>query len=335
MNKILPAILLLLLFSCKEGGLQEYVYTGEAIGTTYQLKFYHSEEIDVERGIDSIFEVINRSMSTYQEDSDISRINAGDTTLAVDHNFLEVFNYSAQIHRESGGYFDPTVGNLVNAYGFGPSGAEEELSEREVDSMLQFVGFDKVRLKADQTITKEHSSVYLDFNAIAKGYAVDVIGRFLDGHKVQDYLIEVGGELVARGINQSREQPWVVAIDDPLQAEGKRTFQATLKLQDRAMATSGNYRKFRRDPVTGRHFVHTINPITGLSERSDLLSASVLAGNCTLADGYATAFMAMGYEAAKEMVRELENVDVYFIYSGEGEEVKVFTTPGFEKALVE
>lgn len=335
LNKVLPLLAFIFLLGCKKDGLQEFVYTGTAIGTTYQLKFFHTEEINVEKGIDSIFDVINHSMSTYKEDSDISRINAGDTTIAVDHNFLEVFRYSAQIHKESGGYFDPTVGNLVNAYGFGPEGAEEELDRREIDSMLQYVGFNKLSLKPGQTISKTDPAVYLDFNAIAKGYAVDVIGSFLDRNNVQDYLIEVGGELVAKGINRGREQPWLVAIDDPMQTEGNRTFKATLKLQDRAMATSGNYRKFRKDPVTGQQFVHTINPLTGLSEKSNLLSASVLAGNCTLADGYATAFMAMGLEGSKEMLKGLENVDVYFIYSGEGEEVNVFTTEGFEQALVE
>lgn len=320
--------------SCGNPGPEEQVYAGEALGTSYHLKLFGPENLNIEKGLDSIFEVINNSMSTYRDDSDISKINSGDTSIRVDENFRKVFNFSKKIYRESKGYFDPTVGTLVNAYGFGPGSQAGGLTPVKIDSMLQYVGFDKVSLTADNKIVKQSPQIYLDFNAIAKGYSVDVIALYLDHKGVQDYLIEVGGELVAKGRNRAKDQSWIVAIDNPMQTVENRTYQAALALNDRAMATSGNYRKFRVDSLTGQRFVHTINPITGMSEKSNLLSASVLAENCAFADAYATAFMALGLEKSREMFERLENVEVYFIYAEENDKVNVYASEGFEKVLV-
>lgn len=322
-------------FACSSNIEDEQVYRGEALGTTYQIKFYHPEQIDIEPGLDSIFEVINTSMSTYRADSDISRINAGDSSIVIDDHFHEVFNASLKIYEESGRMFDPTVGKLVNAYGFGPEGPKNNLNEQELDSIKNYVGFDKLRLTNDGRLSKQQPGIYIDFNAIAKGYTVDVIARYLDQKGVENYLAEIGGELVARGRNLSRDQIWAVGIDDPRQEEGNRKLQAAVKLENRAMATSGNYRKFRTDPETGRSYVHTINPLTGLAEESDLLSVSVLAENCTLADGYATAFMALGYEGSVEMLERISNVDAYLIYLDRNSEVQVYVSPGFKDALLE
>ena len=321
------------LTGCDKEGTYEQIYAGNALGTTYQLKFFHPEELNLEKALDSIFSVINKSMSTYQVDSDISKINSGLTEIKVDENFGEVFQYSDKIYKQSEGYFDPTVGNLVNAYGFGPDKNLVLLRASEIDSLMQYVGFNKLELTSDNILKKQHPGIYIDFNAIAKGFTVDVIARYLNSKNVEDYLIEMGGELVAKGINQGRQQPWIVAIDDPQQTEGERSFQATLKLNNRAMATSGNYRKFRIDSSTGERFVHTINPLSGKPEKSNLLSVSVLAENCALADGYATAFMAMGFEKSKEMLRNLEDVDVYFIYTEADEDVKIYTSQGFQDVL--
>lgn len=327
--------LVLLSISCKNNGPQANTYTGNALGTTYQVKYFSSEDFNTEKALDSIFYVINTSMSTYQDNSDISRINSGAEEVEVDVHFQNVFKYSNQIFRESNGYFDPTVGSLVNAYGFGPDKPLNEPDEAVLDSLRQLVGFEKVKLTSDNTIQKENPNIYLDFNAIAKGYTIDVIAEYLDRQNVENYLIELGGELVAKGQNLERESPWMVAIDNPQQTDAERTLQTVLALKNRAMATSGNYRKFRIDSITGNRYVHTINPLNGKAEKSNLLSASVLAENCTLADGYATAFMALGYEKSLEMLEELENVDVYFIYVDEAESIRVFTSNGFAEALVE
>lgn len=334
LNKFLILIIGLFLFSCTNSGEKEQVLTGEALGTSYQVKFYHDRELDLRKGLDSVFEVINTSMSTYHETSDISKINAGDSTVVIDEHFQKVFRDSRKIHQESEGYFDPTVGNLVNAYGFGPEKGSKELSDAKIDSMMQYVGFNKLKLSEANKLQKESPEIYLDFNAIAKGYAVDVMGEYLEENNIEDFLIELGGELLAKGINLQKGSAWTVGIDDPEQATTQRTLTAALELQDRGMASSGNYRKFRVDSISGKHYVHTINPLTGKSEKSDLLSVTVLAPTCALADGYATAFMSMGYTKSIEMLDRLEGVDVYFIYAGNQNELKVFTTPGFDAVLI-
>ena len=334
-NFLFPLLLILILISCKNEGPQAKVYTGNALGTSYQIKYFSTEELNTQNALDSIFEVINTSMSTYQDDSDISRINSGKEDVQVDVHFKKVFNYSKQVFKESNGYFDPTVGSLVNAYGFGPDKPLNEPNQTVLDSIRELVGFEKVNLTEANKIKKENSRIFIDFNAIAKGYTIDVIAEYLDANKVENYLIELGGELVAKGQNLERESPWMVAIDNPKQTDAERTLQTVLALENRAMATSGNYRKFRIDSLTGNRYVHTINPLNAKAEKSNLLSASVLAANCTLADGYATAFMALGYEKSLEMLEKLNNVDVYFIYVDEAESIRVFTSNGFEEALVE
>lgn len=329
------SILMILLFvSCdKQNQPELYTQKGAALGTTYHVKYFSSEEINAEKAFDSIFEVINSSMSTYQQDSDISRINKGAEDLKVDKHFRTVFKASKRIFKESNGYFDPTAGTLVNAYGFGPNKPLKELQEEELDSLREIVGLQKLELTKDQTIKKEKPNIFLDFNAIAKGYTLDVMADYLDSKNIENYLIELGGELVAKGKSLERDSKWYVAIDNPQQTQEERTFQTVLGLKDGAMATSGNYRKYRRDSVSGKRFVHTVNPLTGQAERSDLLSTSVLAENCMLADAYATAFMALGYEKSLEMLERLENVDVYFIYLDEHESIRIYTSKGFEEAL--
>ncbi|WP_235942508.1 FAD:protein FMN transferase [Salinimicrobium oceani] len=307
---------------------------GEALGTTYSIKYYSEEIIPLDKALDSIFERVNQSMSTYRENSDISRLNRGDSLVEVDTLFQEVFRISQQVWEESNGYFDPTVGDLVNQYGFGPEVAPKKIDSVTIDSLMKFVGFQKLKLKGDKVI-KEHPQVYLDFNAIAKGYTIDLIGAYLDAMKVEDYLIELGGELLAKGVNREKGTFWTVGIDDPQQREGERELAAAVELRDRAMATSGNYRKFRRNPETGAMYVHTVNPLTGFARQSDLLSVTVLAENCALADAYATAFMAMGYDLSNLVLPKLDNVDAYLIYATHDGKLGEFITPGFEEVMKE
>ncbi|MDT0691048.1 FAD:protein FMN transferase [Salegentibacter sp. F188] len=332
-NKCFLLLILIGFFSCSEDKPEKNIASGSALGTTYHISYFSASELDVETSLDSIFRVINKSMSTYQDDSDISRINDGEIDIVVDSNFVEVYRSSEKVFRESRGYFDPTVGLLVNAYGFGPEGYVKNPQSYEIDSIMTYIGFDKLSLTADRRIKKEFSEVHLDFNAIAKGYAIDVIALYFDNNNVENYLIELGGELVGKGRNIESDNPWRVAIDDPRQEEGERTFQTVLALENRALATSGNYRKYREDTLTGEAYVHTINPLTGKAQQSNLLSASVLAKNCTLADGYATAFMALGLEKSKEMLDRIEDVDVYFIYANNDNKIAVFSSEGFKDQI--
>ncbi len=331
----LNTCLLFFLIGCSERNeVTGQRFEGQALGTSYMVKYFSEEDLDFQRSMDSIIEQINLSMSTYISESDISKINHGNTEVEVDENFQKVFRASEKIYKESKGFFDPTVGVLVNAYGFGPGEKLREIDTIKLDSLKQLVGFDKLSLNPDNTISKADPDVYLDFNAIAKGYAIDVVGQYLESKGVNNYLIELGGELRARGKNLASDSEWVVGIDDPMQTAGDRQLYARLNLTNSSMATSGNYRKYRVDSISGRQYVHTINPLTGKAERSNLLSASVLTETCMMADGYATAFMALGLDGAKKLLKELKEVEAYLIYSDENAQIKVYATKGFENQLI-
>ncbi|MDX1333831.1 MAG: FAD:protein FMN transferase, partial [Robiginitalea sp.] len=200
--------------------VQEQVYQGGALGTSYAIKIFASDTANLQAEIDSVFRVLNQSLSTYLPDSDISRINQGEDSIVVDAMFREVFQASGVIFSRTNGYFDPTVGILVDAWGFGP-GPALEMDSTRVDSLLRYVGFDKVRLGDDGRVVREVRGVRLDFNAIAKGYAIDRLAVMLEAKGIADYLVEVGGELRASGTNRAKKSPWVVGIDDPQAPEGR------------------------------------------------------------------------------------------------------------------
>jgi thiamine biosynthesis lipoprotein len=305
---------------------------GGALGTSYSITYLTEKQLDLQSEIDSVFEVINHSMSTYIQDSDISNINNGDSTIRVDQMFREVFELSQEVHDNTSGYFDPTVGALVNAWGFGP-GDIVKMDSSKVDSILQFVGLDKVRLNSDGTITKKDPRIFMDFNAIAKGYAIDRLAILLDQKDIGNYLIEVGGEIISKGENKIKNKSWIVGIDDPQIEEGRR-LKLTLQLADKAMASSGNYRKFRVDSITGQKYVHTIDPKTGYTRDSQILAVSVIANSCAKADAYATAMMAMELPESKEVLNQQEELDAYIIYLEKDGEVAEFMTPGFKKLVV-
>ncbi|WP_019670999.1 FAD:protein FMN transferase [Eudoraea adriatica] len=320
---------------CCNPGPDSYVKNmsfGGALGTSYSITYLTERELDIQSEIDSVFEVINHSMSTYIPDSDISKINNGDATVRVDQMFREVFELSQEVHANTNGYFDPTVGALVNAWGFGP-GDIVKMDSSKVDSILQFVGLDKVRLNSDGTITKKDPRIFMDFNAIAKGYAIDRLAILLDQKDIGNYLIEVGGEIISKGENKIKNKSWIVGIDDPQIEEGRR-LKLTLQLADKAMASSGNYRKFRVDSITGQKYVHTIDPKTGYTRDSQILAVSVIANSCAKADAYATAMMAMELPESKKVLNQQEELDAYIIYLEKDGEVAEFMTPGFKKLVV-
>lgn len=304
---------------------------GNALGTTYSIIYISDQQLDFQKEIDSVFQVLNKSMSTYIPSSDISRINQGDSTIVVDDMFEEVFDVSSRVHEASDGYFDPTIGVLADAWGFGP-GERIQLDSLRVDSLLGYVGWDKVQLNRDNTITKAHPSIRFDFNAVAKGYAIDRLGVMLDQKGIKNYLVEVGGEVLAKGTNLVSGKKWTVGIDDP-QVETGRQLKQIVSLKDVAMASSGNYRKFRVDPQTGEKYVHTIDPKTGYTKNSNVLATSVVAKTCAVADAYATTFMAMDLEASKKVLQDHEELEAYIIYLDNDGVTQEFFTPGFEALI--
>ncbi|WP_340065193.1 FAD:protein FMN transferase [Ascidiimonas aurantiaca] len=309
---------------------------GFALGTTYSIKYeVPSDTIDLGNAIEQVFTVVNNSMSTYLPTSQVSRVNRGDSAVVVDSYFQEVYHMSKKIWEETEGAFDPTVGSLVNAWGFGPEEAIKNIQQRQIDSILQLVGMDKVKLTEKGTIIKKSPHVFLDFNAIAKGYTIDLLGALLESKGIENYLIELGGEILTRGKNTRLVKNWVVAIDHPLQQENERKLIAKVKLEDKAMATSGNYRKYRVDDKTGELYVHILNGKTGYPQKSNVLSVSVVAPTCMEADAYATAFMIMELDKTKALLKRLPHVEAYIIISDKEGDIQKFVTRGFQELLIE
>ncbi|WP_343487719.1 FAD:protein FMN transferase [Allomuricauda sp. d1] len=326
-------LILIFFLGCQSDPLVKNQNIGNALGTTYAITYIADEELDFQKEIDSVFQAVNQSMSTYITNSDISKINEGDSTVVVDKMFEEVFKLSKKVHEKTSGYFDPTVGVLVNAWGFGP-GQQIVLDSTKVDSLLEFVGWKKVHLNAEGTIAKSHPAIRFDFNAVAKGYAIDRLGAMLDEKGIKNYLVEVGGEVLAKGTNLVSEKRWTVGIDDPQVVQGRK-LKLAIALKDKALASSGNYRKFRVDTVTGKKYVHTIDPKTGYTKNSNVLATSVVANDCATADAYATAFMAMDLDESIKLLVKQEELSAYIIYLDTEGETQEFMTPGFEALVVD
>ena len=329
MKKVLSFLLVISVFSCGENTKKDFQrIEGLAFGTSFHITMDAGEKQINEVAIDSLINAFNKSLSTYIPNSDISTLNRGDTNVQVDLYFKEVFEKSFLIFEETNGAFDPTIGTLVNAWGFGPGDQLNKMEPSTVDSLLVYVGFDKLELK-DRELIKMYPETYLDFNAIAKGFAVDVIGRYLESKKVLNYLVEIGGEIRARG-KSSKEQPWKIGIEEP-NFDGTRSFQTIINLDNESIATSGNYRKFKIDSLSGEKYAHTIDTKTGYPSKSNLLSASVIAKlDCADVDAYATAFMAMGFEESKAFLSKRKELKAFLIYAGENGELLTFTTDNLD-----
>ena len=337
LKKLVSIVVLGALFISCQNNIKEqlFVIQGEAQGSTYAVKYIYSGEILKKATIDSLLLAFDLSLSTYRPDSKISKINAGDSTVVVDDFFVETFKTSQNIYQVTNGFFDPTIGVLVNAYGFGPTNEKVDLNSAKIDSLLTYVGFDKVKLNTDHTISKKYRATYFDFNAVAQGYSVDVVADFLRSKGIQNGIVEIGGEIVAFGKNTLDNKNWVVGIDDPTQSPEERILIAKIKLENLGMATSGNYRKVKIDSVTGQKFVHIINPKTGLSEQGNILSATVLAPKCIDADGFATAFMVMDIEDTKKLLLSRKELYVLLIYADENNQIQQYKTDNFKELLID
>lgn len=293
---------------------------GPVFGTTYNI-IYYDVSTNFDEEIQQLFDAINQSVSTYIPTSDISRINKDESGIKIDDYFQEVMEKSDRIFKETEGYFDPTVGNLVNAWGFGPEKPLNDLDSSKVKELMNFVGFDKVTVENGE-IKKRYPETYLDFNSIAKGFGLDVIGRFLESKKIENYLVEIGGEIRTRG-EKPEGKSWKVQVESP-NTDGTRSAFDVLPLKNKSMASSGNYRKFRI-AESGEKYVHTINPKTGYAKESNLLAATVIGEvDCADVDAYATAFMAMGLEKTKEFLQSKPELKVILIYVNESGELKEF-----------
>ena len=329
-------ILTMVMVACQPSVNEKvYLIEGEAQGSTYHIKYIAERDENLKPAIDSILEVIDLSMSTYRSDSAISKINQGDTTMVVDEHFRKVFEASQQIWQESEGLFDPTVGVLVNAWGFGKQKiSEADLpTDKKIDSLRKYVGFDKVALTEKNLIKKRYTEILFDFNAIAQGYTSDVVANYLSTRGIKNYIVEIAGEMYLKGKNTVEDKSWTIGVENPLKPLDDRDLVATIQFTNQGLATSGNYRKVWTDS-NGRKYVHSINPLTGRATQSDVLSATVVAPSTMLADGYATMFMVMGLAKSKAFLEKHPDLAVLLVYSDDKHQEATYKTKSFEKLMI-
>ena len=317
-------VLCLVILSCQEDAVNTKI-AGQVFGTSYSA--IYDSEINYEKQFDSLFYVINKSMSTYIQNSDISKINRNED-VTIDEHFKNVFLASKEIYRFTEGAFDPTIGAVVNAWDFGPNGKIENLDSLTINKLMKQVGLNRVGLVNDRIV--KHQDAKLDFNAIAKGYGVDVIAEFLESKNVTDYLVEIGGEIRCKGINQEKQSEWKVGIETP-HFDGQQSLLKTIRIQDEAMATSGTYRKFKIDE-NGNRYAHIIDTKTGYPSKTNLLSISVIANDCMTADAYATAFKAMGIENVSHFLKLHPELKVFLIFENKNSELETLSLNGFPES---
>lgn len=334
MRDALLAILILVSTGCGTNGNDTYTtIDGFAQGTTFRITYLDPQGRDLSGEFAQFFDDFDNSLSIYNPSSIVSRLNDNDTTATPDDLFIECFNLSQSVSLKSGGLFDVTLRPLISAYGFGGEDSHKLLSQKQIDSMLQFVGYDKVRIDGNRLIKKD-SRTELDFNAIAKGYSVDLLGSLLDSLNIENYLVEVGGEIVTKGKN-SKAVDWTIAIDTPYEGNftpGKDT-KATLMMSGAGLATSGNYRKFAINDQ-GEKVVHTVDPRSGKPAVHTLLSATIVAPTCAIADGFATACMVAGLDGAQKIVAENPELEALFIYA-EGDQMLIYATDKMKKRIIQ
>lgn len=324
----LSAFILFLLFSSCRNVQHDHRFVnirGVVFGTYYSVSYYCEEGTDFSESLDSIFEVINQSMSYYQPQSVVSRINRNETN-QVDEHFLRVLERSLEIAEETNGAFDPTISPLVNAWGFGFQD-RQMMNDARIDSLKKITGYEKVSINGDQ-INKSIPEIQFDFNAIAKGYASDVAGYFLESKGIETYMVEIGGDLVAKGL-KPEGKPWRIGLERPApDMLSKQDWDYLVEMHDRAVATSGTTRKYYEEG--GQRFSHTIDPQTGRPVTHNLLSVSVFANDCMTADAYATAFMVMGLERSKEFLQSRDDLQAFFIYSEGKTDYGTYKTSGLD-----
>lgn len=327
---LLLLITVLIFAQCKKPA-QYFTNDGFIYGTYYHVVYESPEGKDLHPQVLEALNQLDLSVSTFKEQSVLSKVNTNQTVV-LDSIFITVFNKSQEISRITQGAFDPTVAPLVNAWGFGFK-KKESITPALIDSIREFVGYQKVRLENGQ-IVKQDERLMLDFSAIAKGYAVDVVGKVLAANGCMNYMVDIGGEVLARGLNREGNI-WRIGINEPNDDEpaNPSELQAIIALKDKAVATSGNYRNFYVE--NGKKYAHTIDPFSGYPVDHTLLSASVLADDCMTADAIATALMVLGVDKAMELSQAIPEVEIFLIYHGENGENSVVMSRGFEKYVLE
>ena len=303
--------------------------TGFVFGTVYNITYQHDKNL--KDSIEAELRKVDFSLSPFNKQSIIAKINRNESVEA-DKMFADVFNLARQISIETGGAFDITVAPLVNAWGFGFKN-DTQPTKHAIDSLKRLTGYGKVSLDGTRVV-KADPRMMLDCSAIAKGYACDVVAGYLRKLGVENFMVEIGGEIVTQGINDKR-LPWKIGVTKPVDdsLNTSQELQTVLNVTNKAMATSGNYRNFYYKD--GKKYAHTIDPATGYPVQHNILSATVLADDCATADAYATAFMVMGLDKAKAVLARHPELMAYFIYADEHGANAVWFSPTMRDKIVE
>jgi len=329
---LIVAFFLLVFNSCGSSSGDYRSAAGAAWGTTYHITYQSDEDL-----ADTIVAVIGRideSLSPFRANSLISRINSSDTSARADGLFADVFAISRHVNDISGGAFDPTLGPLISMWGFGPDVvSDEEPTDAQIDSALALVGIYDCAVLPDGRVRKKHPGTQFNFSAVAKGYGVDCVARALEMAGVRNYMVEIGGEIALKGVNP-RGDMWVIQIDAPLPSEEiEHERLALLRITDCAVATSGNYRNYRK--ISSGTVGHTISATTGRPVAAATLSATVIAPDCALADALATACMTLAPDSAIAMVESQPGVESLLVVASDTASFVIRTTDGFAKYLAE
>jgi thiamine biosynthesis lipoprotein len=321
MKNLVTISLFLFLFSLRLFSQVEPVrISGRAQGVAYNVTYFDDKKRDFFSEIESLLKKFDKSVSLWDSNSIISKVNNNDKDVILDEYFIVCYNKCMEVSKATEGAFDCTVGPLVRGWGFSFK-KKERMDSAMVDSLLKFVGYQMVNLK-DNKIIKNDSRIKLDFNALAQGYSVDLVSKLLESKGIKNYIVEIGGEVFAKGRKPNGDN-WKVGIEKPIDnPEGSNPLKAIVKIENKSLNTSGNYRKFYIE--NGIKYSHEINPKTGYPAHNSLLSATVLANDCMTADAYATAFMVMGLERSIKFLEGHPEMLGYLIYADEKGNYKTF-----------
>ncbi len=328
---LLPILMLpLLLCHCQQPNSDYITLDGFAQGSTYHFVVKCADTTGLQAAVDSLFTAVDNSMSVYNEHSLLNRLNRGETD-SVDRHIAYCIAESEKLSRLSDGAFDITIKPITEAWGFA---GKKQSGDPNIDSLLRYVGYQKIRIQ-DGRLIKEIPGMQLDLNSVAQGYTADLLGRLMDSRGITNYMVEIGGEIFCRGLN-SRGKEWVVGIDKPVEGNfiPGADLQVKLSLSGKGLATSGNYRKFHTD-AQGRKITHIINAKTGRSEVSNLLSATVIADNATLADLYGTLMMIIGLERSKDLLTQRPDLMGYLVYTDEEGDFQTYASENLRNHIVD
>lgn len=315
---------MMLLASCGHQP-KKMVLQGLAQGSYYAVTYYDEQERNFQQEIDSIFHAVDMSVNLWVDSSVISKVNRNEEVV-LDDIFIDNFNIAQEAAKLSDGYFDPTISPIVAAWGFSYKHSDS-ITPQLIDSLKQLVDYRKVRIE-DGKVIKENPSIQLDFNAIAQGYTSDMIAGFLESRDIKDFLVDTGGEIMARG-GKPNGQPWIVGIEKPADNwDSEQVVQTRIALCDKGLVTSGSTRKYVER--NGKRYSHCIDPKTGYPVEHQLLSATVLAENSVWADALASICMVMGLEKSLPLIESMDGVEAYYIFANEKNELETYATEGFK-----